>query len=83
MSDAARRYCAQITRREARNFFYGIRLLRAPKRAAMSALYAFARRVDDIGDGPLPEAQKRTLLDQAAESLRARSEERRVGKECV
>jgi phytoene synthase len=43
--------CEAITRREARNFFYGIRLLPGPKRAAMSALYAFARRVDDIGDG--------------------------------
>ena len=54
VTDLATAYdrCEAITRREARNFFYGIRLLPAPKRAAMSALYAFARRVDDIGDGP-------------------------------
>ena len=53
MTELATAYdrCEAITRREARNFFYGIRLLPAPKRAAMSALYAFARRVDDIGDG--------------------------------
>jgi phytoene synthase len=43
--------CEQITRSEARNFAYGIRLLPPAKRQAMSALYAFARRVDDIGDG--------------------------------
>jgi 15-cis-phytoene synthase len=71
MSDAARRYCAQITRRQAANFYYGMRLLPAAKREALFAVYAFARRVDDIGDGPLPEARKRALLDAAAESLRA------------
>jgi len=43
--------CEAITRREARNFAYGIRLLRAPERQAMSAIYALARRIDDIGDG--------------------------------
>lgn len=43
--------CERITRREAANFFYGIRLLPPAKRQAMSAVYAFARRVDDIGDG--------------------------------
>ncbi len=43
--------CEAITRREAANFFYGIRLLPRFKRQAMCAVYAFARRVDDIGDG--------------------------------
>jgi phytoene synthase len=47
----AYRRCEQITRTEAANFFYGIRLLPRSKRQAMSAVYAFARRVDDIGDG--------------------------------
>lgn len=50
LEDAYRR-CEKITRSEARNFSYGIRLLRPPERAAMSALYAIARRIDDIGDG--------------------------------
>ena len=39
-----------ITRREARNFGWGIALLPRPKRHAVAALYAFARRVDDIAD---------------------------------
>jgi phytoene synthase len=43
--------CEEITRREAKNFAYGIRLLRAPERRALSAVYALARRIDDIGDG--------------------------------
>jgi len=44
------RRCEQITREQAANFYYGIRLLPRDKRWAMSAVYAFARRVDDIGD---------------------------------
>jgi len=47
----AYRRCEEITREQAANFHYGIRLLPRDKRVAMSAVYAFARRVDDIGDG--------------------------------
>jgi 15-cis-phytoene synthase len=43
-------YCEQVTKNEARNFSYGIRLLPPPKRSALSAVYAFSRRIDDIGD---------------------------------
>jgi 15-cis-phytoene synthase len=43
--------CVRITRREARNFAWGIMLLPRPKRLALAALYAYARRVDDIADG--------------------------------
>ena len=57
--------CDRITRREAANFYYGIRLLTRPKRQAMSAVYAFARRVDDIGDGNL--APEDALAALAAE----------------
>ena len=49
--DDAYQWCEMITRREAKNFAYGIRLLRPPERKAMSAVYALARRIDDIGDG--------------------------------
>jgi phytoene synthase len=47
----AYQWCEGITRREAKNFAYGIRLLHTPERQAMSAVYALARRIDDIGDG--------------------------------
>ncbi len=43
--------CAAVTRTRAANFYYGIRLLPPDKRRALCAVYAFARRVDDIGDG--------------------------------
>jgi phytoene synthase len=71
---AAYRYCEIVTGQHARNFAYGIRLLPAAKRRALSAVYAFARRVDDIGDGLLPSAVKvkrlartRTLLERMRE----------------
>jgi 15-cis-phytoene synthase len=54
----AYRICERLTRKAAANFFYGIRLLPADKRRAMSAVYAYARRVDDIGDGSLPPERK-------------------------
>ena len=47
----AYKHCETITRSRARNFYYGIRLLPPRKRSAMCALYAMARRIDDIGDG--------------------------------
>ena len=50
--------CERLTRRAAANFYYGIRLLPGDKRRAMSAVYAYARRVDDIGDGSLPGDRK-------------------------
>jgi phytoene synthase len=49
-ADLAYRQCEAITRQAAANFYYGIRLLSREKRQAMSAVYAFARRIDDIGD---------------------------------
>jgi phytoene synthase len=62
---AAYRECERITREQARNFSWGIRLLPAPKRTALSAVYALARRIDDIGDGTLPTEEKLRLLKQA------------------
>jgi len=65
----AYRGCERITRHEAANFFYGIRLLPQPKRHAMSAAYAFARRVDDIGDGDLEHADKLEALAEMRSRL--------------
>jgi phytoene synthase len=56
--DEAYAECARITKTEAKNFAYGIALLPRPKRQAMSALYAFARRIDDIADSDRPADQK-------------------------
>jgi phytoene synthase len=60
-----------VTRGQAANFFDGIRLLPRDRRRAMCAVYAFARRVDDIGDGTLPQQEKLRLLDEQARALSA------------
>ncbi len=62
---AAYKYCEAVTGHEARNFAYGIRLLPTLKRQAMSAVYAFSRRVDDIGDGDLAPDEKLRRLEEA------------------
>ena len=71
MSNVERAYraCEQITRAQAVNFFYGMRLLPAPKRQAMYAVYAFARRVDDVGDGDLPCDEKLGRLEGERSTL--------------
>ena len=61
----------RITRREAQNFGLGIRLLPRPKRQAIAALYAFARRVDDIADGDLPADERRQRLEACARAVEA------------
>lgn len=55
-------HCEQVTRAEAKNFAYGIRLLPADQRRALSAVYALSRRIDDIGDGDLPDLEKVSQL---------------------
>jgi phytoene synthase len=66
----AYRHCESLTRAAAANFYYGIRLLPARKRRAVCAVYAFARRIDDIGDGSLEVAEQLALLQAATQSLR-------------
>jgi 15-cis-phytoene synthase len=61
--------CEALTRSAAANFYYGIRLLPPDKRRAMCAVYAFARRVDDIGDGHDPDERKLELLAAARADL--------------
>jgi phytoene synthase len=63
--------CEEITKREAANFHYGIRLLPRDKRQAMSAVYAFARRVDDIGDDPGEPPAKLAALEAERATLAA------------
>src|ERR1700729_3429551 len=68
---AAYRHCEEITRSQARNFAYGIRLLPPAKRRALAAVYAYARRIDDIGDGDLPAEQKTEQLEAARQQVHA------------
>src|SRR4030042_354426 len=61
MSDGleqAYRYCRELAKREARNFYYGFILLPPAKRRAIYACYAFARGCDDIVDDDLELEEK-------------------------
>jgi phytoene synthase len=59
----------RITRREAKNFAYGIMVLPRAKRQAIAAIYAFARKVDDVADGELPPDDKRARLEELRAAL--------------
>jgi phytoene synthase len=71
----AYRECERITWSQARNFAYGIRLLPPGKRRGLAVIYAFARRIDDIGDGTLP-GQQTTM--PAEEKIAALEEARQA-----
>jgi phytoene synthase len=71
---AAYDHCQALTRREAKNFYYGFMLLPPRQRRAIYAAYAFARQCDDIVDAGLPVeeaslrlAADRELLDRCLE----------------
>jgi phytoene synthase len=61
----------RITRAEARNFAWGIMLLTAPKRNALAALYAFARRVDDAADDGATDTERRARLQACRAAVEA------------
>ena len=67
----AYRECERITWSQARNFAYGIRLLPHEKRRGLAVIYAFARRIDDIGDGTLPGQQADMPAEQTIADLEA------------
>ena len=55
-------YCEKLAKREAANFYPAFRVLAAPERRAMCALYAFMRVADDLSDEPGPVESKRGAL---------------------
>jgi 15-cis-phytoene synthase len=64
--------CRGISRRAAKNFYYGFMVLPADKRNALSAVYAFMRHADDISDEPGGDPQqKRQKLGEWLEAAKA------------
>jgi len=57
------RLCQQITRHEAKNFYYAFITLPREKRRAIYAVYAFCREADDIADGNQPVEEKKVQLE--------------------
>jgi phytoene synthase len=63
------RFCRAIARREARNFYFAFRLLPSDRSQAMSALYAFLRRTDDLADEPSISGDRTAVLEKWRRSL--------------
>jgi presqualene diphosphate synthase len=53
---------ARRVRRARSNFYIAMRLMPAQRREAMFAIYAFARVLDDVADGPQSRAEKHQAL---------------------
>jgi phytoene synthase len=64
-------WCERLARRQAGNFYHAFRLLPAPSRRAMCALYAFMRVADDLTDGPQAITEKRLALADWRQQLDA------------
>jgi phytoene synthase len=64
--------CRGISRRAAKNFYYGFMVLPSEKRNALSAVYAFMRHADDITDEPGVDPHlKRQKLSEWLEAAKA------------
>jgi 15-cis-phytoene synthase len=72
------RFCADLSRREARHFFHAFLLLPRSRRRSMCALYAFLRHTDDLADEPGAAEWKAQAIDSWRLELDAALE----GREC-
>jgi len=61
-ADAAYEHCRQIARGSGSSFYAGMRLLTPERRAALFAVYALARYIDDVADEDGPAEEKLTEL---------------------
>ena len=62
--------CREISRASGSTFYAGMRLLPGDRRDAIFAIYALARRIDDVADGELATEAKVEALDQIRGRLR-------------
>jgi phytoene synthase len=69
--EEAHGHCREVSRREARNFYFGFILLPPEKRAGIYAAYAFSRRADDAVDGDDPMGERLAAVAGLREQLDA------------
>jgi phytoene synthase len=60
-----------VARESGSSFYIGMRLLPADRRAALFAVYALARRIDDVADGDAPREEKLAELARIRAELPA------------
>jgi len=68
--EAAYAECREISRASGSTFYAGMRLLPGDRRDAIFAIYALARRIDDVADGGLATGAKVEALDRIRSRLR-------------
>jgi 15-cis-phytoene synthase len=73
------RYCRDIARSRAKNFYYSFLLLEKPQRDAMGAIYAFMRQCDDLSDDPATNDNK-VQLQRAITEWRLRLDRALAGE---
>ncbi|MGA9761023.1 MAG: squalene/phytoene synthase family protein [Gaiellaceae bacterium] len=74
-TELAYEHCRQLVRRSHSSFYAGMRILPGDRREAIFAVYALARRIDDIADGSLPDEEKLGQLSSLREQLERIEEE--------
>ena len=78
--ERAYEHCRRSPASRGSSFYAGMRLLPPERRAALFAVYALARRIDDIADGELAPAEKLAALARLA--ARARPAEPQPTRSC-
>jgi phytoene synthase len=68
-TELAYEQCRRIARASGSSFYAGMRLLPAERRNAIFAIYALARRIDDIADGELSREAKLAALEHIRAQL--------------
>jgi phytoene synthase len=71
IADAASRYCRKLTEKSKSNFYYAFLFLPPDKRAALEAVYAYCRLVDDVVDEEAPVETKLAGIDKWRKELDA------------
>jgi 15-cis-phytoene synthase len=61
--------CRRIARGSGSSFYAGIRLLPPERRDGLFAVYALARRIDDVADGAMPASEKLARLSRIRTEL--------------
>jgi phytoene synthase len=64
-------HCRRVARESGSSFYAGMRLLPPDRRDALYAVYALARRIDDIADGSLAPGEKLAALERIRGELDA------------
>jgi phytoene synthase len=67
--EAAFTYCREVTRRQAKNFYYAFLFLPKTQREAIYTVYAFCRYCDDIVDEDHPLSTQRELIQAWRDEL--------------